>query len=97
VRRQATLTVWSGLLSGLDLVMAPVLWVVAVYGAIRSNFQRDVITALTVIAGGSVLCGLLALLTGLLGAPRRLVLLIAALPPLALIALIVKLSLGGTQ
>jgi hypothetical protein len=53
------------------------------------------IDALVLSAAGSAVCGLVALVAGLLGAPRRLVLLVAALPPLALVGVIVVFSIGG--
>jgi hypothetical protein len=98
VRRQATLTIGSGLLCAIDILMAPAIMLMAAFAGDAPNpspTMLDLITALMLIAAGSVACGIVALVAGLLGAPRRLVLWVAALPPLALIGSIVVLSIGS--
>ena len=91
MRRPATLTIASGLLIGLDFMMAPVIALMAGFAADAPNPSATVLNAivgLLYVAAGSVACGVIALVAGLFGAPRKLVLLVAALPPLAAIALI---------
>jgi hypothetical protein len=97
MRRQATLTSGSGLLCGLDILMAPVIVMMGGFAADAPNPSATMValmTALMLVAGGSVVCGIVALVAGLLGAPRRFVLWTAALRPIALVALFVVISVA---
>jgi hypothetical protein len=79
----------------LDILIAVVMGVVILFSVVSANTGAAMITAMVEMAAGSILCALVALVAGLLGAPRRLVFAIAALPPIVLIALLVAISKGA--
>ena len=92
MRRQATLTVGSALLCGLDVLLAPVLVLITAVVSMEPDPSAAVRTAhagVAACAAASVVCPIAALAAGLLGAPRRLVQWLALLPIGALGVLIV--------
>src|SRR5262249_7796655 len=70
-RRQATLTTGAVLLCGLDILLGPILLLIAAFVAPKGPASAT--AALIAIGAGCLICGLGTLAAGLAGAPRRLV------------------------
>jgi hypothetical protein len=87
MRRQATLTAGSAVLCLVDLLLAPMFLLAGGFAGDAPNpsaAMLNVIMALVAATIASVVCPIVALVGGLLGAPRRLVFWVAIVPVLAL-------------
>jgi uncharacterized oligopeptide transporter (OPT) family protein len=86
-RRQATLSVASALLCLVDILLAPLFLMAAAFAGDAPNSGAGVYLVILLLVGAcgaAIVCPIVAFVAGLAGAPRRLVLGVAAVPVLAL-------------
>jgi hypothetical protein len=98
MRRQATFSIASALLLVLDVIMAPMIALMAGFAADAPNPPAAVLNAivgLLYVAIASVVCAVIGVIAGFMGASRWLVLVVAALPPLAVVALLAVIFTAG--
>jgi|RhiMethySRZTD1v2_1073278.scaffolds.fasta_scaffold2458859_2 hypothetical protein len=92
MRRQATVTTGAAICCVIDLLLAPMFLLFAAFAGDAPDVSATklrIISAVLAAAIGSVVCAVVAVVGGLLGAPRGLVQVVSVLPVLAAMGFLV--------